>query len=35
MKEFQLTRYLRHWWWIIAVLSALSGFGFYYYASSR
>ena len=35
MKEFQLTRYLRNWWWIVAVLSALSGILFYSYASSR
>ena len=35
MKEFQLTRYLRNWWWIVAVLSALSGILFFSYASSR
>ena len=35
MKEFQLTRYLRNWWWIVAVLSALSGILFYSYTSSR
>ena len=35
MKEFQLTRYLRNWWWIVAVLSALSGILFSSYASSR
>ena len=35
MKEFQLTRYLRHWWWIVALLSALGGIIFYSYAMSR
>ena len=35
MKEFQLTRYLRNWWWIVAVLSALSGILFFSYSSSR
>ncbi|MBR0388455.1 MAG: hypothetical protein IJH85_11745, partial [Clostridia bacterium] len=35
MKEFQLSRYLRNWWWIVAVLSALSGILFYSYATSR
>ena len=35
MKEFQLTRYLRNWWWIVAVLSALSGILFFSYANSR
>ena len=35
MKEFQLTRYLRRWWWIIAVLSVLSGVVFYIYIASK
>ena len=35
MKEFQLTRYLRRWWWVIAVLSFLSGVVFYLVISSR
>lgn len=35
MKEFQLTRYLQRWWWVIAVLSALSGILFYSFISSR
>ena len=35
MKEFQLTRYLRNWWWIICLVSALSGIAFYSYTVSR
>ena len=35
MKEFQLTRYLRRWWWAIAVLSVLSGLVFYMYIASK
>lgn len=35
MKEFQLARYLQQWWWVIAVLSALSGILFYAFISSR
>ena len=35
MREFQLARYLRKWWWIIAILSALSGVIFYSVVSSR
>ena len=35
MKEFQLTRYLRKWWWIIAVLSVLSGLFFYMLIASK
>ncbi len=35
MREFQLMRYLRRWWWLIAVLSAISGILFYTLISSR
>ena len=35
MKEFQLMRYIRNWWWMIAVLSAISGVLFYSFISSR
>lgn len=35
MREFQLARYLRKWWWVIALLSALSGIVFYSYVSSK
>ena len=35
MKEFQLSRYLRKWWWIIAVLSVLSGLVFYILIASK
>ena len=35
MKEFQLTRYLRRWWWIVALVSALIGILFYLYTASR
>ena len=35
MKEFQLTRYLRKWWWIIAVFSILSGLVFYILVASK
>ena len=35
MREFQITRYLQRWWWMIAVLSALSGILFYTFISSR
>jgi len=35
MREFQLARYLRKWWWIIALLSALSGVVFYSAVSSK
>lgn len=35
MKEFQLTRYLQRWWWVIAIVSALSGILFYSFISSR
>lgn len=35
MREFQLVRYLRRWWWMIAVLSAISGILFYSFISSR
>jgi len=35
MREFQIARYLRKWWWIIAILSALSGVVFYSYVSSK
>ena len=35
MKEFQLTRYLRKWWWAIAVFSVLSGLLFYMYIASK
>ena len=35
MKEFQLSRYLRKWWWIIAVLSILSGLFFYFIIASK
>ena len=35
MKEFQLTRYLRKWWWVIAVLSVLSGLFFYMLIASK
>ena len=35
MREFQLARYLRKWWWVIALLSAISGIVFYSYVSSR
>ncbi len=35
MREFQITRYLRRWWWLIAVLSAVSGILFYAFAASR
>ena len=35
MREFQLMRYIRRWWWLIAVLSALSGILFYSFISSR
>ena len=35
MREFQLTRYLRDWWWLIAVVSAISGILFYLFISSR
>ncbi len=35
MREFQLMRYLRRWWWLIAVLAAVSGTLFYTYISSR
>ncbi|MGX8685854.1 MAG: hypothetical protein ACSW73_03405, partial [Spirochaetales bacterium] len=35
MREFQIARYLRKWWWIIALLSALSGIVFYTAISSR
>ncbi len=35
MREFQIARYLRKWWWIIALLSALSGIFFYTAISSR
>jgi GGDEF domain-containing protein len=29
MREFQLGRYLRRWWWLIAICSALGGIVFY------
>lgn len=35
MREFQLVRYLRRWWWLIAVVSAISGILFYSFISSR
>ena len=35
MREFQLVRYLKRWWWLIAVLSAVSGILFYTFISSR
>ena len=35
MREFQLSRYLRKWWWLIAVLSILSGVVFFSIVSSR
>lgn len=35
MREFQLMRYIRRWWWLIAVLSAISGILFYSFISSR
>ena len=35
MKEFQLSRYIRKWWWLIAVLSVMSGVVFYYAVSSN
>ena len=35
MREFQIARYLRKWWWIIAILSALSGVLFYSFVSSK
>ena len=35
MKEFQLTRYLRRWWWIIALFSALAGIFFFLFTTSR
>ena len=35
MREFQLVRYLKRWWWLIAVLSAISGILFYSFISSR
>lgn len=35
MREFQLSRYIRKWWWLIAVLSVLSGVIFFYIVSSN
>lgn len=35
MKEFQLSRYIRKWWWLIAVFSIISGIVFYLAVSSN
>ena len=35
MREFQLSRYIRKWWWLIAVLSVMSGVIFFYIVSSN
>lgn len=35
MREFQLSRYIRKWWWLIAVLSVMSGIIFFYIVSSN
>lgn len=34
MREFQLVRYFRTWWWLIAVFSIVGGIVFYTYVSS-
>ena len=35
IREFQLSRYIRKWWWLIAVLSVLSGIVFFFAISSN
>lgn len=35
IREFQLSRYIRKWWWLIAVLSMLSGVVFFFAISSK
>ena len=35
MKDFQLSRYLKTWWWVIALASALAGILLFLFMSSR
>ena len=35
MKQFQIVRYIRQWWWLIAIVSVLGGVVFYTYMAGK